>query len=240
LQYEYLIFNIIVLIGPVFFGAQKRFYFFNHWRETFISVAAVAIPFLVWDSLVTGLHWDFNSNYIIGIKFFKLPIEEILFFITVPYACIFTWEMVTRHSREGELNYNGLKNIFQFAFIIGGIIFLFLGKGYTGLAFLIFGLAIIFDRKFGANIIGQRKFIFFFVLVSLFTLVFNGYLTWRPVVTYGEQYQLGFRIFTVPFEDFIFGYSLLILNTTIYQKLISLKIFSKEAKTLTSAEKSIS
>ncbi|MBL1214615.1 MAG: lycopene cyclase domain-containing protein [Ignavibacteriae bacterium] len=227
MHYEYLIFNIIVISGPLFFGSMKKFYFLNYWRESGISIFIAAVPFLIWDSLVTGMHWDFNSNYILGYKIFGLPIEEISFFITVPFACLFTWEMVKRHSKKHEiLNWDKSIIAISLIFIAGGVVFLFIGKGYTGLAFLIMGLCMLYDFKLGAQILKYRQFIFFFVLISLFTLVFNGYLTWRPVVTYGEQYQLGFRIFTIPFEDFIFGYALLILSTTIFERLVKLKVFT--------------
>jgi lycopene cyclase domain-containing protein len=207
---------------------MKKFYFLNYWRESIIAILISAFPFLVWDSLVTGMHWDFNSNYILGYKFFGLPIEEILFFITVPFACLFTWEMVKRHSSKNEiLNWDKTIIAIAISFILAGIAFLFFGKGYTGLAFLIMGLCVLYDYKLGAQILKYHQFLFFFGLISLFTLVFNGYLTWRPVVTYGEQYQLGFRIFTIPFEDFIFGYALLILNTSIFERLVKLKVFSK-------------
>ena len=136
--------------------------------------------------------------------------------------------MVKRHSTKKDMiNWDKILIAISIVFILGGVIFLFVGKGYTGLAFLIMGLCMVYDYKLGAQILKYRQFLFFFVLISLFTLVFNGYLTWRPVVTYGEQYQLGFRIFTIPFEDFIFGYALLILNTSIFERLVKLKVFSQ-------------
>jgi lycopene cyclase domain-containing protein len=56
--------------------------------------------------------------------------------------------------------------------------------------------------------------------VTFFTLIFNGYLTWRPIVTYDALYQLDFRIFTVPIEDFFFGYALLIICTSLFEKML--------------------
>ena len=199
---------------------MKRFYFLDKWREAFISIFIAAIPFLIWDSLVTGMHWDFNPNYILGFKIISLPFEEILFFITVPFACLFTWEMVKKHSQNKIVNFNKFNTTLQILFIAAGVAFLFVGKGYTGLAFTALGLTMFYDYKFGGQIFNHKIFFNFFLLITIFTLLFNGYLTWRPVVTYGEVYQLGFRIFTVPFEDFIFGYSLLILCKSIFEKLL--------------------
>jgi lycopene cyclase domain-containing protein len=69
----------------------------------------------------------------------------------------------------------------------------------------------------------QRRFYLYLLLVLMFTLIFNGYLTWRPVVTYSVQYQLDFRIFTIPIEDFVYGTALIFMNTSIYQKIINKK-----------------
>ncbi len=94
MKYEYLIFNIIVLSGPLFFGSLKQFYFLDKLKNALLSILISAIPFLLWDAAVTDRHWFFADEYTLGFRIFGLPFEEILFFFTVPYACLFTWQMV--------------------------------------------------------------------------------------------------------------------------------------------------
>ena len=107
---EYLIFNIIVLTGPLLFGAMRPFYFLDRVKYTILPIIIPAILFLIWDSTVTYSHWYFNEKYVLGITIFNLPIEEILFFITVPFACLFTWEMIIRRADEKEIgSFQGLK-----------------------------------------------------------------------------------------------------------------------------------
>ena len=226
MKYEYLIFNLIVLSGPLFFGSLKRFYFFNYLSKAIPSILIAAIPFIIWDIAVTDRHWFFADEYTIGFRIFKLPFEEIMFFITVPYACLFTWQMVKKHSVPIKIFETSISNNFinifitiLFIFSIGAFYF---GKEYTTLAGLFFIVSILFDRVWGASILTNHKFFFFFILISLFTLLFNGYLTWRPIVTYDEIYQLGFRIFTIPIEDFFFGYALLIIATSLFEKMINI------------------
>jgi len=227
LKSEYLVFNIIVLSGPLFFGSLQRFYFWNYWKQAVVSVLISAVPFLFWDISVTGRHWFFADEYTLGFRILNLPFEEILFFITVPFACLFTWEMVKRHSNPPifkNLNLGRTSTTYIIIlFLVAAIISINSGKEYTFLASLFFIASILYDRIWGAGIIYSDKFPFFFILISFFTLLFNGYLTWRPVVTYDVIYQLDFRIFTIPVEDFFFGYALLIFCTSIFEKMISNK-----------------
>lgn len=227
MKYEYLIFNIIVISGPLIFGSTKRFYFLNRIKEALVAVSVPLIPFLIWDSLVTGRHWFFNDNYILGIYFFGLPLEEILFFITVPLACIFTWEMLNRFTKGNKLKFSFEVYYLPVVLLPITIYMTILGKEYTALASAALVIAFLYDKILGTNIFLLNNTPFYLLLIIFFTIIFNGYLTWRPIVTYDEQYQLGFRIFTIPIEDFLFGLSLILISTSTYVKLTNGKnVFS--------------
>lgn len=222
MKYEYLLFNVIVLSGPIIFGSLKKYYFWNYRKEAVLSILLSAIPFVLWDIAVTNRHWFFAESYTLGYKIFGLPIEEILFFITVPYACIFTWEMIHRfYNKTGTLNLNNnLMILLSIGIIVISLIALNLGKEYTALSLLFLLFSLLIDKLLGAKIIFSKIFWLYLPIVAIFTLIFNGYLTWRPIVTYNAQYQLDFRIWTIPIEDFLFGFALLIISTSIFEKLI--------------------
>jgi lycopene cyclase domain-containing protein len=184
-----------------------------------IAIVLPAIPFLLWDALVTGAHWHFNSLYVSGIKIINLPIEEILFFITVPFACLFTWEMIIRRAKEKQIGMQWLRLLLYLA-LPAGIYFFSIGKQYTGLTLSFIFLANLVDQFLKTNLLFDVRFYFYLLLIVIFTLIFNGYLTWRPVVTYGVEYQLDFRIITIPVEDFFYGISLLWMNTSLYTRLL--------------------
>jgi len=222
MKYEYLIFNIIVLSGPLFFGSLKKFYFLDKYKYALFSVVISAIPFIIWDVIVTDRHWFFAEQYTLGFRILGLPLEEILFFITVPYACLFTWQMLKNFSSDYSSSGKSYTNkilVFSFTIIALAIINFISGKEYTGLAFFFFCISILFDFYLGSKVIIKKIFVYYFLLVSIFTLIFNGYLTWRPIVTYDSLYQLDFRIFTIPVEDFFFGYALIIFATSIFEKI---------------------
>ncbi len=86
MKYEYLIFNLVVLSGPAFFAAMRSFWFYDRLPRVIPAIILPAIPFIAWDALVTGAHWHFNPEYVLGIYWFGLPLEEWLFFVTVPFA----------------------------------------------------------------------------------------------------------------------------------------------------------
>jgi lycopene cyclase domain-containing protein len=81
--------------------------------------------------------------------------------------------------------------------------------------FVIFTIAIDFILK--TRLIVNKKFLVFWVIMFILIFVINGYLTWRPIVIYGESFYMGIRLFTIPVEDFLFGFSLISLNIIIWE-----------------------
>ena len=65
-------------------------------KRLFLSIAPVAILFLIWDAYaISQGHWYFDSNQILGvIGPFDIPLEEFLFFIFIPIASVMTIEAV--------------------------------------------------------------------------------------------------------------------------------------------------
>lgn len=216
---EYLLFNILALAGPLFFSVQKKYGFRPYINMALISIFITAIPYLIWDSLVTGSHWFFNNDYTLPVRILGLPIGEILFFLTVPYACLFTWQMIILNSKNSTIQKPGIVKIFTFILPFAGIYTVINGHYYSSLVLLVLGGALITDMLFKTNLYTRKQFYFYLGLIILFTLIFNGYLTSRPVVLYGESFQVGFRIFTIPVEDFGYGISLMYFSTIIFELL---------------------
>lgn len=219
MKFEYLIFNLIVISGPFLIGRTRRFDFRPDESFAQKAVFISALPFLVWDALVAGRHWFFNAQYVTGVYFWGLPLEEILFFFTVPYACLFTWSMIGKFlSPKKELRVSSI-NYFLMAPVLPAIYLLMIGLEYTALALINLAIVAVLDLVLKTRLYLNGNFYLLLGLTIIFTLIFNGYLTARPVVTYGMDFQTGWRIFTIPAEDFIYGISLISLNTIIFEKL---------------------
>lgn len=90
-------------------------------------------------------------------------------------------------------------------------------KEYTILAILSVALVIVLDLVLKTKLFFNRNFRTFWIIMTIVMFIVNGYLTWRPVVTYGTEFFLGFRIFTIPVEDFLYGFSLLSANIIIWE-----------------------
>ena len=84
-----LFFTIIICFIASF---DKRIQFNLQFGSFLKAAILVAIPFIAWDIWFTahGVWW-FNTDYTLGITFFGLPLEEILFFVCIPFSCIFTY-----------------------------------------------------------------------------------------------------------------------------------------------------
>ena len=90
-------------------------------------------------------------------------------------------------------------------------------KEYTILS-VVSVLAVLFlDIILKTKLVSSRKFWIFWSIMFVIIFIINGYLTWRPVVTYGSEYYIGIRLFTIPVEDFLYGFSLLTGNIIIWE-----------------------
>lgn len=78
-------------------------------------------------------------------------------------------------------------------------------------------IVVVLDLILGTRILRQKLFWVFWLVVTVLMVVVNGYLTWRPIVIYNEAKMLGVRLFTIPLEDFFFGFSLIGLNLIIWE-----------------------
>ena len=157
-------------------------------------------PFILWDIYFTKIDiWGFNSEYLLGYYFFNLPLEECLFFICIPYSCIFTYHVVyTLSKNKKDFKSKKIAFILSFIFLIVGIFSL--GKLYTSITFLSLSVVLVFSAFF----INLKIFLKSFVILLLPFLIVNGLLTGSliedQVVWYNDSQNLSIRIGTIPVE----------------------------------------
>ena len=92
---EYLIVLAISVAAPLILSFSKKMDFYKSPGRLIYAISLPFIMFTIWDIIVTARgHWSFNPDYTIGFRIFGLPVEEILFFIVIPFCGLFTWESV--------------------------------------------------------------------------------------------------------------------------------------------------
>ena len=87
---------ILSLIIPLTFSFHPKIKFHKRFDCFLKTNIIVLIPFVIWDIIFVKLGvWGFNTNYLQEIFVLNLPIEEILFFVIIPFCCVFTYEVFT-------------------------------------------------------------------------------------------------------------------------------------------------
>ncbi len=101
-QYLLLMAGCLAITLPLEFVLGARV-----WRRPRRLLKSLAVPvaiFVVWDIYaISQDHWDYNPAYVTGWRLpGNLPVEELVFFITIPICCLLTLEAVGRVLR-GEV-----------------------------------------------------------------------------------------------------------------------------------------
>ncbi|WP_235817906.1 lycopene cyclase domain-containing protein [Formosa haliotis] len=91
-SYTYLLIDLACICIPFLASFYPKHAFFKQWKSFFKANVLVSIAFLIWDYYFTEMGiWGFNPDYLLGLYIGNLPVEELLFFICIPFACVFTF-----------------------------------------------------------------------------------------------------------------------------------------------------
>jgi len=213
------------LIGPLLYSFDKRVRFVKKWPALALGILINGIVFISWDSwFVKQGIWGFNSNYVWDVRLLRLPIEEWLFFIIIPFCSVFIYECLKYYFKHQPLD--KLKQpITLFFFVFTFLLALFNTQhAYTFYNCLVASLLLLIHLLFL-----KREWMGYFWLAYLVHLIpffiVNGILTGmatnEPVVWYNNNENLGIRIFTIPIEDSIYAMTCLLLPITIMEWVIS-------------------
>lgn len=220
-SYTYLFIDLGVVIIPLIFSFHPRLNFYKKWRAIIMSIFMVCLVFVSWDIIFTDMGiWGFNSDYLSGLYLFNLPIEEVLFFICIPFACMFTYHCFKLYS---PIHHSKLSERFSYSWVffllVGG--FYFIDKWYPSVTFFALAIVLLIIQKIYNPKWLPRLYTTLLVLIIPFLLV-NGILTGtgleEPVVWYNENEIIGLRIFTVPIEDFFYGTLMILSNVFLLEK----------------------
>jgi lycopene cyclase domain-containing protein len=81
-------------------------------------------------------------------------------------------------------------------------------KEYSVLAAISVLAVIWLDNILKTGLLRNKLFYLFLLVIAGFKFLVNGFLTGKNIVVYNPEYFLGFRLGTIPVEDFLFGFSM--------------------------------
>lgn len=220
MSYLYLMVNLGAISVPFIYSFHPKLKFNLKWKSFWLANLITITPFIAWDVWFTDMGiWGFNPVYLSGLYLFNLPLEEVLFFICIPYACVFTWHCFSV-LRWKEKYFNNLNFLSYFLFALSIIIAIIFNKQlytfYTALSLaLLLGFLLVRKIKWLGSF-----FLTYLVLLIPFTVV-NGILTGtgieNEIVWYNNDHNFSIRYLTIPIEDIFYGMVLILLNVSLFE-----------------------
>ncbi|MCB9800901.1 MAG: hypothetical protein H6773_01855 [Pseudomonadales bacterium] len=207
-HFAYFFFHLVVLtsliLGKMLYPKMKV-----PTKTEVFSFLPISLVFIVWDYLVTDVWWSFNPTFVLGfthVPFLRLPIEELLFFVTVPYALVTFLKNLHDHIPDKQIVIPrkvsvALSLLYRTSLVVGLYFSFVQEKWYT--VIVVLGLALT-----GTRLLNQTAVTIGLLFTLFTTLLFNYYLTSLPIVLYTDIYKTGALVGTIPIEDF--GYAALL------------------------------
>ncbi|AHW60315.1 lycopene cyclase domain-containing protein [Draconibacterium orientale] len=209
---------------PLLLSFDKRLQFYKQWKYVFSSILLVALVYIIFDVNFTNRGiWGFNPEYLSGIYLFSLPLEEILFFVVIPYASIFLHESIREYFPKLEIPKSINMALTIALIVLCVLIAVFnIDKSYTFYISLKLAVALLLALLLSSRI--PRSFFITFIVILIPFLIVNGILTGSyingEVVWYNNNENLGLRVFTIPVEDFAYAFSMILYNFLLIEQLI--------------------
>ena len=221
-KFYYLGLDLFTLSFPLLRSFDPRITYWKKWPGLFTGIAVMAVVFIIWDAIFTANGvWGFNPRYLTGPHIFGLPIEEWLFFLVVPYACVFLYEVMRYYVKRDILGKiaRPLSIALMTLLLVVGV--LYIDHIYTAVTFLCTAAMLalhVFVLKspyLGRFYVGYAVSLIPFLLVNG---ILTGWLLDEPIVWYNDAENLGLRINTIPIEDSVYLLFFLLLTITFYER----------------------
>jgi lycopene cyclase domain-containing protein len=205
------------VLFPVLLSFDKNVRFYKSWRFIWPGMAISGFIFLFWDMLFTinGV-WSFNPERIIGLNLMKLPLEEILFFLTVPFACLFIYACLNHYVKWqiGPKATLIITNLLIICCVLA--LFFYYDRLYTLVTFSLL-LVLLIALKYGFKVKWLTRFYLTYLVALIPFYIVNGLLTSIPVVLYNDLENVAVRVGTIPLEDHFYCMAMLLMNVGFFE-----------------------
>jgi lycopene cyclase domain-containing protein len=212
----YLLIDFLIIILPLIVSFFPDLSYYKKFPYVLVSIFAGGLFFVTGDIIATLRgDWSFNPEYVMGISFAGLPLEEVLFFLFVPYSLLLMYEQAAFIFKDRTVPWK------QGAGYAAGMLlilvsFLFTGKNYTFIAVFSAGIVLLGMSLFYSGIMARLAFWAYFLSGFLLFIMFNYFLTSLPVVIYNPSAVCGVRFLTIPLEDFFYNFTMMSVYLVFY------------------------
>lgn len=217
LYFKVLLFSFAI---PFMASFNSKVKFNKYFSSLSLALLISSIPFILWDIYFTYLGvWGFNSEYHSGILLINLPLEEVLFFLIIPFCCLFTYFVLKKFDKF-NLRYNHVVlRLFSLTLLVIGL--MFYERAYTLSVCLLSALVML--NISCSKLKWNGYFFSTYILITIIPfIVVNGILTGylnvnNPPVWYNNAEIIGLRFVTIPIEDFLYNFVLMYINYMLFE-----------------------
>ncbi len=220
--YFYLFINLFVLSLPLLLSFDRKVHFYKKWPAVAAAIVITALLFIPWDIVFTRQAiWGFNPEYYLDqYRLMGLPLEEWMFFVTVPYACIFIYECLNYYVRTNW--FSRYEPVITAGLLVTFILIavLFRQHTYTVVTSLLCMALLLVSLALSSSFYRGRFYMAFLVSLIPFFLVngaLTGALTLSPVVVYNDALNISIRLITIPLDDVFYAFLLLGMNISLFE-----------------------
>lgn len=217
LYLKILVFSFLI---PFLVSFNSKVKFNKYFFPLFIALLTSTIPFILWDIYFSYLGvWGFNADYHSNILLINLPLEEILFFIIIPFCCLFTYFVLKKYEKF-NLSYNKVV-LRLFSLILFVLALIFYERYYT-LSVCLLSALLLLNISFSKSKWNGYFFSTYLIISLIPFIITNGLLTGsldvnNPPVWYNNNEIIGVRFLTIPIEDFLYNFILMYINVFLFE-----------------------
>jgi lycopene cyclase domain-containing protein len=220
------LYSILLLCSlsvPLVLSFDKKLEFYKQWKYIIPSILIIAAFYILADIYLTKLGiWGFDSRYHLNILIANLPLEEWLFFLFIPYACVFLHESIVLYFPWLKLNLIWTRIIIVFLILMAAIVVLFYSdRIYTVYIFSLVIAALLLAFVDSTHQISSYFVSFLLILIPFIIVnaILTGSFIHHQVVWYNDQENMGIRILTIPVEDVGYAFSMVLFNLLLIPQL---------------------
>jgi lycopene cyclase domain-containing protein len=219
----YLLLNVGSILIPFLVSFHPRLKFYKKWKSLFIGTLITSSVFITWDVYFLQLGvWGFNPEYYLGHTFFGLPMEEWMFFLFIPYACIFMHYSLLELFPKLSFSLNQTKRITMLLLLYFSVsLIINHDKWYPIINYFlaIFLLLIVYNKNKELLCTYYKTFIAMLVPFILVNGVLTGSGITDQVVWYNNAENSGIRFLTISIEDATYAFTMILSTLFIMEYL---------------------